>query len=115
MPDWPADLPQDPLRSGFSERLGSNKIRTSMSVSFAKVRRRATARVDAFNVSMLMTAAQQATFENLFDNILYDGSLSFEWQHPRKEIPSTCRIVGEPSYTLTGDLYMVSFALEVLP
>lgn len=113
--EWPASLPQVPRGPGYSQRKRSNVIRTSMDVSVAKARRRATAAVLDFSVDLVLTSDQLDTLNHFFDVVLEDGSESFQWLHPRTRAPAEMRFVAPPESAWTAGLWTVSLSLEVLP
>jgi len=114
---WPAGLPnfEKPLRSGFSETVGSTKKRSEMEVGPAKGRRRSTAQVDQLALSYYMTDSQVSTFESFYNSTLKNGSLRFDATHPRTGKTKEFRIREDPTYEPFGNDYRVSFQVEVLP
>lgn len=69
---WPTGLPQDPLRDGFSETLGDNKLRTPMEVGPGKERARGTAAADAVTYSFNMTEGQWQILRGFYKDTLRD-------------------------------------------
>ena len=118
MPAWPAGLPQIPLRRGNVEEFGDIIARTPMDVGPDKTRRRTTAGVGEYSISLLLTKSQVATFATFFKTTISGGALSFTWVVPRTQSAGTFRIFSSPEPTiieLSDDLFRVSFRMEKLP
>lgn len=116
---WPLTLPQRPLSSGYSEKPGSNILRTPMDAGPAKMRRRGT-RPDTITCTYLLTAAQIATLETFCETTI-QGTARFGWPHPRTTSAVEARLVpdGEGSlYSLapvSRDSWLMTANFEVLP
>jgi len=114
---WPAGLPnfEEPLRSEYTETVGSTKKRSQMEVGPAKVRRRSTAHVDQMTLGYYMTESEVSTFETFYNTTLKNGSLRFDATHPRTGNTEDFRILEDPQYERMGVEYIVRFKVEVLP
>lgn len=82
MPFWPTELPQSPLRGGFSYSAPNNLIRSDMETGPAKVRRRSTAKPYTAQVTYIMSNEQASVFEEFAITTLAGGSICFDWWHP---------------------------------
>jgi len=114
---WPADLPQEVLFDGYKERPAKVLLRTPMDAGPAKVRRRTTAGIRNIQFVVEMTRAQAVIFETWYRDILKDGSLAFEWVHPRTQASCIYRFTdnGYDISLVTGALCHVACYLEILP
>ena len=82
IPAWDASLPQRLLVKSYSESPADVLLRTSMDFGPAKVRRRGTAGPRPVSGSIIVTAAELATFKTFFNTTLLGGSLRFRWCDP---------------------------------
>jgi len=115
MTAWPVTLPQYPLQEGYSETARKNAIRSQMEQGPAKTRKRYTAAVRRFGITLFMTTAQVEIMDAFFEDDLAFGSLSFTWVNPRTQAAATCRIINEPAYVPSGPNWKVQFEMEILP
>ncbi len=114
--NYPSDLPQSFLVSGFEEAPQDTRIRTNMDAGPPQMRRRFTQPIRFITGSMYLTKAQVATFDIFYENTLNGGVSSFIWKHPRTGANTSFRFINRPSYaSVTNDLYITSFTLEALP
>jgi hypothetical protein len=114
---YPSSLPEFVLQDGYSEKLNSQTIETQMETGGSpKIRRRFTRKVKTFQVTILLDAAQLATFESFWESTLSGGSLPFEWVHPLTRLATTFRFRNPPpGYTNQAGVYTrVSFTLETV-
>ena len=109
---WPDSLPEYPQISGYSEKHQSNVVRSSMDTGPAKIRKRFTAIVEMWHVTMTLTSSQVETLETFYR--AYCAS-SFDWVHPRTQDPATCRFSSRPAYTAQENYFQATFDIEVLP
>jgi hypothetical protein len=115
---WPPTLPQVPQK-GYTETGGVLVVRTPTDSGPAKMRKRGN-RPQTLNMSFLMTTAQVASLET-FVKTTIQGTIRFEFPHPRLGVPTEVRIVpqGEGEYyTLSyvaPGYYTTQLTLEVLP
>lgn len=80
------------------------------------VRRRSTAAPALLQMSMTLTSTQVATLEAFYENTLFGGVSTFDWEHPRTDAAGTFRFVGRPTYTIIGGIYYAAaFSVELLP
>ena len=118
MPTWPASLSQRPLIDGFVEMPPNLVVRSQTDLGPAKVRRRATASMTRFQMTLRMTAPQLATFRTFLADDLDDRARSFTWVHPITGAAGTFRIVDPPSIVPAGNAavsWRVALVVELLP
>jgi len=116
IPAWPGALPQELLVNGYSQSFPDITIKSNVDAGPAKVRRRFTAGVEPISGTIIMTAAQLATFQTFFNTTLLGGSLRFSWtKPPAHSVACEMRFTEVPSWTKVEDEYEVSLSLEVLP
>jgi len=116
IPAWPGALPQELLVNGYSQSFPDITIKSNVDAGPAKVRRRFTAGVEPISGTMIMTAAQLATFDTFFNTTLLGGSLRFSWTKPPVHtVACEMRFTEVPSWTKVEGDYEVSLSLEVLP
>jgi hypothetical protein len=115
---WPISLPTEPFVRAFKEALPKNTIRTPMEVGPDKVRRRSTARVKNISFLLPIPRADVPTFEAFFEDTLGDGSLPFDFTHPRLLTTLTFRFREDPG-DITPDTgaawWNAMLNLEILP
>jgi hypothetical protein len=118
MPTWPASLPQHVLQAGYNEQLSDNLVETQMDAGPGKTRRRFTGKVKQFGVTIDCDPTQAATFEAFFEVTLKDGSIPFDWVHPRTRVPLTFKF-KKPAPRVSvrggGGIVSFSFMLETKP
>lgn len=118
---WPATLPQEPKLAGHSEQPPKLTVRTEMDVGPAKVRRRTSAGVRNFSMSIVMTRAQCALLDEFFLDSAQGGALAFQWTHPRTGNLIDYRFTAPPTYNPLGPRssaaakWVATFQLEALP
>lgn len=133
---WPSSLPQSLLLDGFGQALPENRLRSSVDVGPAKVRRRTSQNVYLLSGDMVMTVEQWRILQSFVRNDLGEGSLPFTFLDPlyRGErkleldfITGKGVIAGMPLLVrfgdtlpsirnaLSTDLVRVTMDLEVLP
>ena len=116
VPAWHVDLPQELFVAGYSGTFPNVTIKSDMDAGPAKVRRRFTAGVEPVSGTMIMTAAQLATFDTFYNTTLLGGSLRFSWTKPPVHtVACEMRFTEVPSWTKVEGEYEVSLSLEVLP
>lgn len=81
MPTWPATLPQSG-QLGMSDRRKSAKVRSTVDVGPAIVRRRFTVATRELTIPMSMTNEQRIAFDTFYIDDLEEGSLSFLFPDP---------------------------------
>jgi hypothetical protein len=115
MPAWPGSLPQAPLL-GATEKFPDNLIRTKMDTGPDKVRRRFTAGVTEVAFPLLLTAEQADDLDTFFRATLKDGSLRFDFRHPRTGAQVEMRFLAPPELRLlTPSKYRATLRMEILP
>ena len=119
MPSWPGTLPADLLVEGYRERPPVTGLRFDPDAGPAIQRRRLTANVRPIAGVLSLTKAQVAIFDDFWVNTLANGSLEFDWTHPRAGASVTFRFVNTeaPEYAPAGgpDQYSVAVVLEIMP
>lgn len=113
-PSWPVSLPAFVMRPGYSEKPGDTTMETPMDSGATKTRRKGTADIRRFTTAMQMTAAQFDDFEGFWRDDLAQGSLPFDWVHPRTRAATTL-IFRKPHWSLSalpGGYVEVSMTLE---
>lgn len=113
---WPSTLPEYVLADAYKEALNTQTIESATDTGSAKIRRRYTKLVRKFDMSILLSQAQLATFENFWLDTLRGGSLPFEWVHPLTRVAITLRFRSPaPSYVNVGGVYTrATFVLETV-
>jgi len=116
VPAWNVNLPQELFVAGYGQSPPAVTIKSEMDAGPAKVRRRFTAGVSPVSGTMIMTAAQLATFDTFYNDTLLGGSLRFSWTTPPAHtVACEMRFKEVPNWTKVEDEYEVSLSLEVLP
>jgi len=81
MVDWPAGLPNVQL-VGMTDQRGATRVRSSVDVGPAIVRRRYTSGVRDVNVPVTFTNTERVVFDAWYQDDLDEGSISFVWTDP---------------------------------
>ena len=116
MPTWPASLPQDISSQNYKETPPNTIIRSTVEVGIAKQRSRTTGAARPISATLLLTLDQVETLDDFYENDLGFGALSFDWKHPRTDVPSTFRFTDTPSYPAASSVtFRVTLPLEILP
>lgn len=117
---WPGTLPQFKL-TGIADQRQAAKLRSSVDVGPAIVRRRFTAAVRNVSVPMIFTNDQRIAFEDFYINDLGEGVSRFTWTDPLSGSTVLFRFREEagPAWTSTdgGEVgkWTVTLNLEILP
>lgn len=116
MPTYPPSLPHLARLSHMDETLGSDVIRTKMSIGPDKVRRRSSVAPDTLSLGCnSLSAAQKATFRTFFKETLGDGALSFDMADPDGGT-GVFRFLSPPKFKPVGaSKYSVAVQVERLP
>lgn len=115
-PVWPVTLPNFVQESGYSEKLPSLAIETSMDTGPGKTRKRFTTNVRPFGFAVKMSAAQLAIFDNFYVVTLAGGTLKFDWVHPRTRAPATFQMrLPPPAIRAEGEAVVVTMTMEMVP
>ncbi len=115
-PTWPASLPQKFSRNGYAEKRNVGTVRSKMDTGPDKVRRRFTAVPTTLAGSMKMTTAQTQTLDTFYQQTLAEGSLVFDWVHPRTGAAVSMRMLEPPDVRDAGpDRWAVNMKMEILP
>jgi hypothetical protein len=115
-PTWPATLPQFVLEGGYQESLQDQTIETQMEAGPAKIRRRFTKSLRRFQMSLMLTSAQAATFETFWQTTCKGGSIPFDWVHPRTRVATAMRFRNPaPQFTSFGGINVIAqFNVEII-
>lgn len=114
MPAWPSDIPQKPLKEGFSRKPQDNVLRSSMDTGPEKARRRFTAASEYISCVYEMTESELSSFKSFYENDINSGAISFTWPDPENG-NVTVRIREPYSQQPKGLNYRISLKIEVLP
>lgn len=114
---WPVGLPQLVLRDGYAETEPDVIRRTEMDEGPAKQRPRFTVGIRPFLVQIEVDVDQVATFQTFYEDTLKDGTIPFSWKHPRTQVNTDFRFVGQPQkMRMQGARnWRITMALEVMP
>jgi hypothetical protein len=110
---FPPTLPVAGQRPNYSEQAPEIAIRTPMDLGPDKVRLGAPAGIRTQSVTLLLTAAEKATFDTFYRETIRDGALPFEFTHQRTLETIDVRIKGKPkSGEVAPNIFLVSFEIE---
>jgi hypothetical protein len=114
---WPVGVPEYVLVDNYDENFADNLLETSMEQGPYKTRRRGTARFLQLTVGIRMDPAQLELFEEWFYSTLRDGTLPFNWRHPRTLDPVVMQFRKPvPSVrAVSSECYDVQMRLEIVP
>jgi hypothetical protein len=115
-PTWPASLPDAPF-AGTSREGGEDPavLRTETEAGPAKMRRRYTAQVHRWPVTLRLTTAQAQTLDDFYHNTC-QRVLPFDWVDVLYDATTTYRFLEKPALTALGaGNWQVRFLLEQLP
>lgn len=113
MATWPAAL--HGYITNFTETPPQNVLRTQMDTGPAKLRRRSTANVRTFSLTLFLTKALVATFDTFYVTATQSGSIKFDMYHPRTLVQGEYRFINQPIYTPMKEGYTIKMELELLP
>lgn len=114
---WPVGLPQLVLRDGYAETEPDVIRRTEMDEGPAKQRPRFTVGIRPFLVQIEVDVDQVAIFQTFYEDTLEDGTIPFSWKHPRTQVNTDFRFVGQPQKMRVQGArnWRITMALEVMP
>jgi len=117
IPAWHVDLPQKLFVIGYSGAFPDITIQSDMDAGPAKVRRRFTSGIEPVSGTMIMSAAQFATFSTFYNTTLLGGSLRFSWTRPPAHtVACEMRFTKPPEWTVIDPgKYEISLSFEILP
>ena len=117
MPTWPATLPQQLSRQGYSESLPDNVLRSEVEAGPEKTRRRFTAAPYPIRGRMMLTFTQAAELKRFFREDIADGANSFTFPDPLDNTTMlNVRLASPPSWgTPGGDNIDVRLNFTVIP
>jgi hypothetical protein len=116
--DWDIGLPEFTNQSGFGETRANAKLETEMDSGPNLQRSLFTAVPVRFSIQITLTSAQVDIFDVFYTTTCKNGTLPFNWVHPRKTTQAVeMRFVGElPSTTAFAyNAFVTTFTVEVLP
>ena len=90
-------------------------LRSQMETGPAKIRRRFTATPVFVSASYMLDAAGVDAMDAFYATTTLQGSLAFNWTHPRRTTPVEARWVGPPKFSADGLLWRAQVDLEILP
>lgn len=114
---WPVGLPQLVLRDGYAETEPDVIRRTEMDEGPAKQRPRFTVGIRPFLVQVELDVDQVAIFQTFYEDTLKDGTIPFSWKHPRTQVNTDFRFIGQPQKMRVQGArnWRITMALEVMP
>jgi hypothetical protein len=115
--DWPTSLPQYVDIAGYTEKRGSAKLETQMDSGPEQMRNLFTAVPVYFTINLTLTSAQVTVLDTFYYTTTKNGTLEFDWLHPRTYASATMRFFGEPPSIgyKAYDAFTASFSVEILP
>jgi len=116
MPGWPAELPNYVLVDGYVEMMPENMILSQPDMGPPKARRRSTAAMQYIQAKIYVDIDQVETFKTFYRETLYEGALSFDWEHPRTGEDVVMRFTSSPVITpISGTNFYIQMQLGILP
>ena len=116
--EWPVSLPQWVLRDGYRESEPDVLYGFQPDEGPAKQRPMFTVAILPFFLTVELDLDQVATFDTFYRDTLKDGTIPFNWVHPRSGVTIAFRFVGgQPQKVklMGARNYRVSMILEVMP
>ena len=114
MADWPSELPQTPLLSGYSSTPQDSVLRTEMD-GYTKQLNRYTATIFDVKEPYYMTNDQYAVFKQFYHGILGNGALEFSKVDPETGNTGLYRFSAPYDPQKTGLDWVVNCTLHRLP
>jgi len=116
MLQWPASLPQR-VDQGFTEQPPDVLLRTEMEDGRPKRRPRVTKGVEPVTASIsALSSSQVGTLRSFYEDTCVNGSLPFEWVHPRSGNTVQLHWKKPPQIQHEeADLWSAGLELEILP
>jgi hypothetical protein len=113
-PTWPAGLPQFVDEEGYGEDFEQAAIESPMDIGPPKIRRRQIGGFRRFSVSITVSDdAAVTTFDTFWSTTLKQGTLPFDWVHPRTQAALTFRFRNPPpKLRVRGEARTISFSLD---
>lgn len=83
----------------------------------AKQRPRFTVGIRPFLVQVELDVDQVAIFQTFYEDTLKDGTIPFSWKHPRTQVNTDFRFIGQPQKMRVQGArnWRITMALEVMP
>jgi hypothetical protein len=116
--DWHTSLPQSLLVDGYRQEPADNLLRSQMDRGPAKVRKDSSAGPRPVSGSILVTAAQLATYKSFHKTTLLDGALRFNWVDPDDGTTAVEMRIVKSSWAPANKAatrFIISLELEILP
>lgn len=115
-PVWPDTLPQYVNESGYNESEPDTLIETPFDAGPTGVRNRFTTASTPLRVAIDCTADQATIFRDFYRTTLANGSIPFDWFHPRTRENATLRFRKPvPTYGTFGGINVrITMALEIV-
>jgi hypothetical protein len=102
-----------PLVQGYNESVRNNVVTSQNEVGIQKTRRRATADVKTYSVSVMLTVDEKTTIDTFYQTTLEGGTLPFDWVDFWDDTTQEYIFKSPPNFTTAGgDVVMCSFNLE---
>lgn len=119
LPVWPAAIPYQSLRSGWSGTPFRRPLSTEMEGGNTRLRSEPGSDVGTYAWSGILDAAKMSVFEAFVEDAINNGSARFAMMVSRNGITYVMRpvqIVSDIKYTsVGGPNTLVQFTLQVLP
>lgn len=112
MATWPSTLPQSPLIDGYKETPRPNSIEADLE-GWKVTRPQFGANPTQASVSLMMTAAQLATFKTFYNTTINYGNDQFVWKLPTSSVNQNFKFRGQPTWNFTGTKWQVSMEFDV--
>ncbi len=114
---WPGTLSNHILIDGYSETAPNNMIRSKMDEGPPKTRRLSIAARRPITAQKHMYTSELELFDTFYTETLVEGTLSFDWVHPRDNSTAVeMMFTAPPVYSsLGGTAWNVTMNLEILP
>lgn len=112
---YPDNILPGPLVANTQHSEGERLLRTSMDSGYSVVRKRFTKVPVFFDIQLLLDQASLSFFQSWYANTLDYGVNWFNMDMPvgdGLQVAHECRIVGNPKYSLTGQLWRARLKVE---
>jgi len=102
-----------PQVQGYNESVINNVVTSQNEIGIQKTRRRATADVKTYAISIMLTVAEKTTIDTFYQTTLASGTLPFDWIDFWDDSTQEYIFKSPPTFTTAGgDVVMCSFNLE---
>jgi len=119
MVDWPTDLPG--YLTGITDKRGKTRVRSTVDVGPAIVRKRYTAAVRNVNLPVRFSNAERIIFDTFYETDLDNGINPFNWTDPVSGDTVSFRFRTEDAPEFKGEeggefvAWTATLELEILP